>query len=41
MTRLNWSSTRQGPEEFDNSAPEEPVFSFDHCRNVTPGAPSS
>jgi hypothetical protein len=41
VTRLNWSSTREGPQDFDNSAPEEPVFSFDHRRNVTPGAPSS
>jgi hypothetical protein len=38
--RLNWSSTRQGPQDFDNSAPEEPVFSFDHYRSVVPNTPS-
>jgi hypothetical protein len=38
--RLNWSSTRHGPDEFDNSAPEQPDFSFDYTRNSTPGSQS-
>lgn len=38
--RLNWSSTRHGPGEFDNSAPETPRYDFDHTRNVMPGGQS-
>lgn len=30
MTRLNWESTRHGPGEFDNSAPEEVDLQFDY-----------
>ena len=28
--RLNWSSTRHGPDEFDNSAPETQSLEFDY-----------
>ena len=41
MARLNWSSSRHGPGEYDNSAPEAPDCSFDHRRDVSPGAKSS
>lgn len=40
MPRLNWVSSRHGPGEFDNSAPEAPDLSFDHRRNVIPGGQS-
>jgi len=30
VARLNWSSTRHGPGEFDNSAPEEQSLEFDY-----------
>jgi hypothetical protein len=38
---LNWSNSRHGPDEFDNSAPTTPTFDFDHRRNTTPSAKSS
>jgi hypothetical protein len=40
MSRLNWNDRRDAGD-FDNTAPSEPDYSFDHTRNVTPGAPSS
>jgi hypothetical protein len=38
--RLNWND-RQNPTDFDNTAPKDVDHSFDHRRNITPGAPSS
>lgn len=31
MTRLNWANNRQGPGEFDNTAPEEQSLEFDYA----------
>jgi hypothetical protein len=39
MSRLNWND-RQAPTDFDNTAPKEVDYSFDHRRNLTPGASS-
>jgi hypothetical protein len=39
MSRLNWNQ-RHGPDEFDNTAPAQPTYDFDHRRNTTPGASS-
>lgn len=37
--RLNWND-RQGPGDFDNTAPTTPDYSFDHARNTVPGGQS-
>jgi len=37
--RLNWSK-RQGPQDFDDTAPEVVHYDFDHRRNTTPGSAS-
>lgn len=37
--RLNWQH-RQGPQDFDDTAPERVHYDFDHHRNTTPGASS-
>jgi len=37
--RLNWQQ-RQGPQDFDDTAPEVVHYDFDHRRNVTPGSSS-
>jgi len=37
--RLNWQQ-RQGPQDFDDTAPEIVHYDFDHRRNVTPGSQS-
>jgi hypothetical protein len=37
--RLNWAN-RQGPGEFDKTAPEAVHYDFDHRRNVIPGSQS-
>jgi hypothetical protein len=37
--RLNWQQ-RQGPQDFDDTAPEVVHHDFDHRRNTTPGAQS-
>ena len=38
-SRLNWND-RQSPTDFDNTAPAQPKFDFDHRRNVVPGSAS-
>jgi hypothetical protein len=40
VSRLNWQQ-RQGPQDFDDTAPEVVHYDFDHRRNTTPGAKSS
>src|SRR5690349_9366655 len=40
MSRLNWSSSRHGPDEFDDIVPPAPDYTFDHRRDTTPGAQS-
>lgn len=40
VSRLNWNN-RQGPEDFDNTAPSAPDYNFDYRRNTAPGAKSS
>lgn len=37
--RLNWNS-RQGPGDFDATAPQPVRYDFDHTRNVIPGSQS-
>lgn len=37
--RLNWQQ-RQGPQDFDDTAPEVVHYDFDHTRNSIPGSPS-
>jgi hypothetical protein len=37
--RLNWND-RQSPTDFDNTAPAEPRYDFDHRRNSIPGSAS-
>jgi hypothetical protein len=37
--RLNWQQ-RQGPQDFDDTAPEVVHYDFDHRRNTTPGSSS-
>lgn len=37
--RLNWND-RQGPGDFDNTAPVAPDYSFDYTRGSKPGEPS-
>jgi hypothetical protein len=37
--RLNWQR-RQGPQDFDDSAPTQVTYDFDHRRNCTPGSQS-
>lgn len=39
MSRLNWNS-RQGPGDFDETAPVTINYSFDYTRSSTPGTPS-
>lgn len=39
MSRLNWNN-RQSPDDFDNTAPQQVSYEFDHTRNVTPGCKS-
>src|ERR1041385_7774743 len=39
MSRLNWN-TRQGPQDFDDTAPEQVHYDFDYRRNTTPGSQS-
>jgi hypothetical protein len=37
--RLNWND-RQGPGDFDNTAPAVKVYNFDHRRSTAPGTQS-
>lgn len=37
MSRLNWTSSRQGPGDFDDTAPSTPSYAFDHTRNTHGG----
>ena len=37
--RLNWNS-RQGPGDFDDTAPSEIDYNFDYRRSTVPGTPS-
>jgi len=37
--RLNWQQ-RQGPQDFDDTAPEQVHYDFDHRRNATLGGSS-
>jgi hypothetical protein len=39
VSRLNWNK-RQGPQDFDDTAPEVVHFEFDHHRNTNPGGQS-
>ncbi len=39
MSRLNWQQ-RQGPGDFDDTAPQQPSYEFDYRRNTTPGSSS-
>lgn len=39
MPRLNWNQ-RQGPQDFDDTVPEQVHYDFDHRRNTTPGGQS-
>jgi hypothetical protein len=40
MARLKWNNTRQGPGDFDDTAPTVLDYSFDHARSVVPGGQS-
>lgn len=39
MSRLRWNE-RHGPDEFDDTAPSTPDYSFDYRRNTTSGSSS-
>lgn len=39
MSRLNWNQ-RQGPGDFDDTAPTKPTYEFDLHRNTIPGGQS-
>lgn len=39
MSRLNWND-RQGPGDFDNTAPVTVDYNFDYRHSTTPGTPS-
>jgi hypothetical protein len=39
VSKLNWND-RQGPGDFDNTAPQAARFDFDHRRNTVPGSQS-
>lgn len=39
VSRLNWNH-RQGPEDFDDTAPPAVNYQFDYTRNTIPGSSS-